>query len=108
MTDSSHVVCETRDFRIGQFGVYDLFAPKNPDIGTGNFPECDLRTALEPVDSNLAILYCALILLAIGLLYQVFGFSRRKGVFRPILRSVWRIKKWIGYKVPDVSFFNPV
>ena len=82
--------------------MYDLSVPENPDIGSENYPRCDFRTALEPVDSNIAILYCTLILLAVGLLYRILVFGRRKGVLRPILRYFNLTKKWIGYEVRKV------
>jgi hypothetical protein len=101
---SSHTICETTDVRIGQFGVYDLFVPETSETGSGSsYPECEIQTALDPVDPHIAILYCSLILLAIGAIYQIFEFFRRKGFFRPILTIFWYFQRRIGYKVHEVK-----
>ena len=67
----SNFVCQSSNVRLGQFGVYDLVIPDASGSSGSSLPECDFRTALEPVDANIAILYCALILVAIGIVYQV-------------------------------------
>jgi hypothetical protein len=73
---SSNFVCQSSNVRLGQFGVYDLVVPDASGSGSA-LPECDFRTTLEPVDANIAILYCALILIAIGIVYQVEIFLQR-------------------------------
>ncbi len=70
----SNFVCQSSNVRLGQFGVYDLVVPDASGSGS-SLPECDFRTALDPVDANIAILYCALILIAIGIVYQVTIFN---------------------------------
>ena len=85
----SQVICEAQDVKFGEFGVYDVDVVKN----------CTVNTAIEPVNGNLAILYCALILLAIGILFRLVKWAVQKRYTAKLERFFKLTKRQIGYEV---------
>ena len=75
-------------FFLGEFGVYDL-----------NVTECSLTTRVEPVNENLPILYCALGLAFLGILFRLGKWAVNKRYTAAIERGYYNTKKRLGYEV---------
>lgn len=77
----------------GEYGVYDIILDDKQS--------CTLVEALAPVNANLALLYCFLILLGLGILFQILVFMNKKG-YLDGLKSVFRgFKKTLGFEVKE-------
>ena len=57
----SSTICEAQNVALGEFGVFDINITH----------QCSLKTLVEPVNDKMAILVCFLILLALGLAYNL-------------------------------------
>ena len=88
----SGLVCEALDVNLGEFGVYDIDVSQN----------CTVITKVEPVNEYMAILYCSLILLLLGLLFRIVKWAVQKRYTAKIERFYKIIKQKIGYEVHRV------
>eukprot|EP00094_Tigriopus_californicus_P008398 TCALIF_08092-PA protein Name:"Similar to Hgsnat Heparan-alpha-glucosaminide N-acetyltransferase (Mus musculus)" AED:0.16 eAED:0.16 QI:217/0.75/0.77/1/0.62/0.55/9/0/556 len=77
----------------GEYGVYDIILDETQS--------CTVVEALEATNSNLALLYCFLILLGLGILFQMLVFVNKKG-YLDGLKSILRgFKKSLGFEVKE-------
>lgn len=83
----------TNEVKMGQFGVYDMRLSADDD------QTCHVKTALEPVNATIAILYCFLIVLALGVLYRVFRFLDKRGKFDGFKKAVKNKLRDLGFEV---------
>ena len=74
---------------VGEFGVYDI------DVTN----DCSIKTAVEPVNAYLAILFCTLILLALGALFWLVKWAVKKGHTAKIEKIYAIARRHIGYEV---------
>ncbi len=89
---SSEVVCEAERLHLGEFGVYDI----GVQPGGG---QCQVETPVEPVNANLAILYCSLILIALGLVYHGILWAIKKRYTEKVEKIYRLARRHIGYQV---------
>ena len=85
-------VCRVMDAQLGEFGVYDL---RVDDVNVCRFEE-----KLPGVNSSMAILYSAIILVAFGLLFHLVNYIHyKKNWFRSVLEVYDGIRKQMGFEV---------
>jgi len=82
-SDALQKLCETQE-SFGQYGVYDF-----------NVDSCSMDTALEPVNTNLAILVCFLVYVAMALIS--FGLKFVPG------KPVHKLERWLGWRAGDTD-----
>ena len=61
--------------------------------------ECAFEEALEPANANLALLYCFLILLGMGIVWRLLVFLDGKGYFDPLYANVVKFQRAMGFEV---------
>lgn len=83
-----YIQCESTKTLFGEFGVYDIDASN-----------CQIKTMVEPVNEYLAILYCVLILLALGFIYHAFKWAEKKKYTANMIQLYKIAKQKIGYEV---------
>ena len=85
-------VCRVMDAQLGEFGVYDL---RVDDVNVCRFEE-----KLPSVNSSMAILYSAIILVAFGLLFHLVNYIHyKKNWFRSVLEVYDGIRMRMGFEV---------
>ena len=87
----SNELC-TIEFQSGEFGVYSLVLDSEGKA-------CTVSTALEPVNSNLALLYSFLICLLIGITIQAVIFSSKKGYLDSLKEKMNQYRGKLGFEV---------
>jgi branched-subunit amino acid permease len=95
----SAVICEAHKVHLGEFGVYDV------NVGQ----DCNVSNVVGPVNETLALLYCTLILLALGLAYCIAKWAVTQR-YTVKFEKLYKIaKRQIGYEVTYFKitiFFN--
>lgn len=87
--DDSGLLCEAKNVNLGEFGVYDI------DVSQ----DCKVITRVEPVNEYMAILYCTLILLLLGLLFRFAKWAVQKRYTASLERFYNLVKRKVGYEV---------
>jgi len=104
--DETETICHVMDASLGEFGVYDLRITA-ADKGEVEGSSCEFVETLPPVNAYLAILYCAVILLALGLAFQLVKFAHKKGFLRPITALYHHARSKLGFQVPIDEMRKP-
>ena len=87
------MICEAKNVNLGEFGVYDIDVSHN----------CNITTRVEPVNEYMAILYCTLILLLLGLIFRFVKWAVQKRYTAKLERFYKIIKQKIGYEVQSFT-----
>ena len=74
---------------MGEFGVYD--------VNVSN--KCIITTMVEPVNENLPLLYCTLILILLGFVFHITKWSVKKRYTAKLERLYKLAKRQVGYEV---------
>ena len=90
-----HIICETKA-HFGEFGVYDVNVTN----------ECNITTMVEPVNGYLAILYCTLILIGLGIIFHIAKWSAKRKYFTKLEKVYKLLKRQIGYEVSNVCIYT--
>jgi len=88
INDKQHIICETKA-HFGAFGVYDVNVTN----------ECNITTMVEPVNGYLAILYCTLILIGLGIIFHIAKWSAKRKYFTKLEKVYKLLKRQIGYEI---------
>lgn len=86
--DGKNTICEASNLQLEEFGVYDI------EVNNG----CNVSTQVEPVNANMAILFCALILIAIGIVYRATAWMVKKRYTAKLEKVYFMARKHIGYE----------
>ena len=68
--------------------------------------DCKVITRVEPVNEYMAILYCTLILLLLGLLFRFAKWAVQKRYTASLERFYNLVKRKVGYEVRKYVVFN--
>ena len=88
---SRNELCTVK-FGTGEYGVYDLILNEEGK-------SCTVTTALEPINSNLALLYSFLICVLIGIVIQAVIFCSKKGYLDSLKQKYNDFQQKMGFEV---------